>query len=460
MKRFCKLYPLFLTIALSGCAVSGNGESGAPVSSIQTDTGITDEVLNLSETVSTSSESRTAAIVTDENTDVVDNITGDLNSEFSSLDQTLILPEADRNNPGFSESVARSLAYSRLIYNDEVYVSMPFYDSLKGNSPSLGECLGNVYHEGVGFFIDSPSDKSEDEQPPVIDWEQEIYTVAGEDPSFRVAIRHAVIDPDSGDEIVNIVCYEKMGKREFVTGEDLYKDLLHVDESDSVLYASAASNENEGVNAAAAGNESGAASYEELSKESADELIALLFKGSFLLDLKKSEKMFSSFLTDDAAYYVEFVRDGGISTRIYIGEDKDTGIWYAVYYDDCYKIALKLGDNVQALDNNAVTSSDEQTVAEVTTNEAENNSADSSTQLYSNYYIDSNVIPGQIMVNEGLIAYDEMYSGGYPDYYYGRYFDDDFDVHVQKMVVLLNPDTEENRQKVAEETRNTELAFF
>ena len=141
-----------------------------------------------------------------------------------------------------------------------------------------------------------------------------------------------------------------------------------------------------------------------------------------------------------------------------------------------------------ALDNNAVTSSDEQTVAsadvsaetdintgkavitestlnvnnpvvEVTTDEAENNSADSSTQLYSNYYIDSNVIPGQIMVNEGLIAYDEMYSGGYPDYYYGRYFDDDFDVHVQKMVVLLNPDTEENRQKVAEETRNTELAF-
>ena len=349
MKRFCKLYPLFLTIVLSGCAVSGNGESGAPVSSIQTDTGITDEVLNLSETVSPSSESRTAAIVT----------------------ETLILPEADRNNPGFSESVARSLAYSRLIYNDEVYVSIPFYDSLKGNSPSLGECLGNVYHEGVGFFIDSPSDKSEDEQPPVIDWEQELYTVAGEDPSFRVAIRHAVIDPDSGGEIVNIACYEKMGKREFVTGEDLYKDLLHVDESDSVLYASAASNENEGVNADAAGNEAGAASYEELSKESADELIALLFKGSFLLDLKKSEKMFSSFLTDDAAYYVEFVRDGGISTRIYIGEDKDTGIWYAVYYDDCYKIALKLGDNVQVLDNNAVTSSDEQTVAEVTTDEAE-----------------------------------------------------------------------------------------
>ena len=367
MKRFSKLYPLFLTIALSGCAVSGNGESGAPVSSIQTDTGITDEVLNLSETVSPSSESRTAAIVTDENTDVADNITGDLNSEFSGLDQTLILPEADRNNPGFSESVARSLAYSRLIYNDEVYVSIPFYDSLKGNSPSLGESLGNVYHEGVGFFIDSPSDKSEDEQPTVIDWEQEIYTVAGEDPSFRVAIRHAVIDPDSGDEIVNIVCYEKMGKREFVTGEDLYKDLLHVDESDSVLYASATSNENEGVNAATAGNEAGAASYEELSKESADELIALLFKGSFLLDLKKSEKMFSSFLTDDAAYLVEFVRDGGISTRIYIGEDKDTGIWYAVYYDDCYKIALKLGDNVQALENNAVTSSDEQTVAEVTT---------------------------------------------------------------------------------------------
>ena len=98
-------------------------------------------------------------------------------------------------------------------------------------------------------------------------------------------------------------------------------------------------------------------------------------------------------------------------------------------------------------------------VVEVTTDEAENNSADSSTQLYSNYYIDSHVIPGQIMVNEGLIAYDEMYSGGYPDYYCGRYFDDDFDEHVQKMVVLLNPDTEENRQKVAEETRNTELAF-